>query len=310
EYNGSLDETIAAGSGVAQLFYQRGDFTAILGLRRDSYSSFGPETSPRAALSYQHKNWLIRVAAGKAFRAPAISDLYLPPTSYMGMTFRGNPNLKPEYAYTYEIGLRKFKTIKERENRRHNLTAKTDFTLYTTDAKDFFDYILVDPATLTFEPRNVTRTSIWGVEFQSVLSNIITPRLNLLINFSYTDARYKEYPQDPFVEGKNVEYIPRHSGSAALSYNFPNGTRFLLYCRASDHRNTDPQNYKVNNLHSYSVFGLRFESPLISPEKEKRWGGSSFLFLSVDNLLDEKYFEVKGSPAPGRTFSAGVKVEF
>jgi len=311
EYNGSLDETSYTGSGFAQLFYERGNFTALLGLRHDTYSSFGGETSPRAALSYILKNGLlIRAAAGKSFRAPAISDLYLPPTSYMGMTFRGNPDLEPEYAWTYEIGFRRDTVIKQLQNPKTNTTLKTDVTFFSTDAKDFFDYILVDPATLTFEPRNITRTSINGAELQLAFSNILLPRLDLILNYAYTEAIYKRYPPNPSVEGNNVEYIPRNLGSAALSYRFTNGTRFVLYMKASDHRNTDPQNWTDNNLHSYAVLGLRFSAPLFTPEKEKQRSGSGLLFISVDNLFNKEYFETKGQPAPGRSFSAGIQVEF
>ena len=307
EFNGSLDETLYMGSGFAQVMYQRGGVSLLLGARHDESSRFGGETSPRFGFSYLYRNgWLLRATVAKAFRPPAISDLYLPPTSFGGMTFRGNPDLEPEHAWTYELGARRKVALLEREE-GNNLVLKTDVTLFFTEARDFFDYILVDPLTLTFEPQNVTRIRIAGAELQLLFKNIL-PAMNFVLNYTYTDAVYKAYPTDPTVEGNRVEYIPDHTGTAAVDYTFKNGAKLLFFCRASDHKNTDPQNYKRNNLPAYACFGLRFSSPLTSPAKKK--SVSSLFFFSIDNVFDKNYYYVRGQLAPGRTFSAGVEVRF
>lgn len=307
EYNGSLDKTLYTGSGFAQVLFQRGSVSLLLGLRQDKSSLFGGETSPRLAFSYLCKNrWLLRAAAGKAYRPPAISDLYLPPTLYAGMTFQGNPDLQPEHAWTYEIGGRR-KTVLFERGKGDSLALKSDVTLFLTEAYDFFDYTLIDPSTLTFEPRNVTRTQITGVELRLHFNNIL-PKLNLLLNYTYNKAVYKRHPTDPSVEGNRVEYIPDHFGTAALDYTFGNGAKLILFCKASDHRNTDPQNYKRNNLPAYASFGVRFSSPLkLSTDKK---GVLSSLFLSIDNLFDRKYYYLRGERAPRRAFSVGIEVRF
>lgn len=306
EFNGSPDETLYTGSGFAQVAYRQSGLSLLLGLRHDESSLFGGETSPRFGLSYLYRNgWLLRATVAKAYRPPAISDLYLPPTSFGGETFRGNPDLEPEHAWTYEVGVRRKLSLLQRE-KGANLVLKTDVTLFFTEARDFFDYILVDSATLTFEPRNVTRTRIAGAELQLAFKNIL-PATNLILNYTYTDAEYGAYPADPTVEGNRVEYIPDHTGTAGVDYTFENGAKILFFCRASDHRNTDPQNYKRNNLPAYACFGLRFSSPLTSSEKE---GLFSSLFLSIDNIFDKNYYHFRGQLAPGRTFSAGVEMRF
>ena len=48
---------------------------------------------------------IVRAAGGKAFRAPTISDQYLPTTQFFGMTFEGNPLLEPERLTGGEIGV-------------------------------------------------------------------------------------------------------------------------------------------------------------------------------------------------------------
>src|SRR5262249_50391224 len=67
-----------------------------LGLRRDHYSTFGSETSPRAAVAWSANGHKFRAAYGEAFRAPQIGELYLP--------FFGNPDLHAEHSRSTELG--------------------------------------------------------------------------------------------------------------------------------------------------------------------------------------------------------------
>src|SRR5205814_1831164 len=48
------------------------------GVRRDSYTTFGSEVSPRLAASWSRDGNKFRAAYGQAFRAPQIGELYLP----------------------------------------------------------------------------------------------------------------------------------------------------------------------------------------------------------------------------------------
>lgn len=63
------------------------------------YSEFCPQIQLVTAID-DEQSWYVNV--GRAFRMPALSDMY-------GSTWRknGNPNLEPEYGYNYEIGWKK-----------------------------------------------------------------------------------------------------------------------------------------------------------------------------------------------------------
>ena len=73
----------------------------IGGVRFDSYSDFGRETSPKVSVVYapaaSHR---VRSSYGHGFRPPFFGELYLntPPS------FVGNPSLKPETANTFDLG--------------------------------------------------------------------------------------------------------------------------------------------------------------------------------------------------------------
>lgn len=75
------------------------DWTLTGGLRHDHYSDFGGTTNPRAALVWDASlDWTAKLLYGRAFRAPAFTELY----SINNPVVRGNPDLKPETINTWE----------------------------------------------------------------------------------------------------------------------------------------------------------------------------------------------------------------
>ena len=80
--------------------------TVTLGLRFDNHSIFGSAVSPKAGLNLRVTDyWRIRASYGRGFRAPDSGQLFyrfLNPTNfYQGA---GNPNLRPEYAHSVQVG--------------------------------------------------------------------------------------------------------------------------------------------------------------------------------------------------------------
>jgi len=285
------------------IHYRR--FRARFGARYDDDSISGGAASPRLCGSVLLKKWLaIRGAVGRTWRPPSLSDLYLPDTNYGSMVFRGNPDLKPETAWTYELGARIFHTLLARNAKPLRLRA--DASIFYTDARAFYDYVVVGTqgGLPLLEPRNIPRISISGAELSARLFNLL-PGLHLLLNYAYIRARYREYPLDPTVEGNNLEYIPSHYGTAAIIYTPSPNTTLIFWCRASDHRNTDIHNWKDLNLPGYAILGVR-AAVLVSDLKTARIR----LLVSVDNLTDREYEEYRGVPAPGRRFGACMEVTF
>lgn len=75
------------------------DWALTAGLRHDRYSDFGGTTNPRLALVWDARlDLVLKLLAGRAFRAPAFSELY----SINNPVARGNPALRPETIATLE----------------------------------------------------------------------------------------------------------------------------------------------------------------------------------------------------------------
>jgi len=76
-----------------------GDWSLTTGLRHDRYSDVGGTTNPRAALVWNAAyNVTAKLLYGRAFRAPAFTELY----SINNPVARGNENLRPETIDTAE----------------------------------------------------------------------------------------------------------------------------------------------------------------------------------------------------------------
>ena len=72
-----------------------------LGLRYDVHSDFADEASPRLALVLPvTATTRLRFSAGRSFRAPTLNDRF-----YSDAWTHGNPDLKPETAWEYELGI-------------------------------------------------------------------------------------------------------------------------------------------------------------------------------------------------------------
>ncbi len=82
---------------MTELLYAPGDAIDLsLALRYDDHSTFGGQTSGRAALAWRPTaEWTVRAVASTGFRAPSLYELY---SAY------GNSALTPEQSRSFELG--------------------------------------------------------------------------------------------------------------------------------------------------------------------------------------------------------------
>ncbi|HVA34327.1 MAG TPA: TonB-dependent receptor [Candidatus Baltobacteraceae bacterium] len=73
------------------------------------FSTFGGSLDPRAGFVWNPTAaTAFRASVGTTFQAPQLSELYVPPTPPRpvgGIVYTGNPNLRPDYATEYDLGL-------------------------------------------------------------------------------------------------------------------------------------------------------------------------------------------------------------
>jgi vitamin B12 transporter len=120
-----------------------GRFFATGGIRYDGNSQFGDAVSPRLTLAWlsRDERWKVRAAAGSAFRAPTVGELYYP--------FFGNPDLEPERSVSWEAGAEAY----------FGKGGRAEATVFWNDLKDLIVYDFA-----ASKNENVGRARTQGVE--------------------------------------------------------------------------------------------------------------------------------------------------
>ena len=250
-----------------------GRLVATAGVRWDDASSYGSAWSPRVTVAWHVLPSLkIRAAAGSAFRAPSLGELYYP--------YTGNPDLKPERSTGVEAGLEE--TVAE--------GVVAEATAFWNDIRDLITY---DP--VTSMDQNIGRARTRGVEI--ALRSAVGTRSTLRASYTYLDARDLD-------SGAFLVRRPRHRASATYAMAFASdGSASVTAMWVGARRDGDAVDFtKIVEDPSY----LRVDAAITLPPLAL----SLAPFVRATNLLGRRYAEVSGFPAPGRRVLAGLEAAF
>ncbi len=289
EIIGSVNEKATTYSAFVQDEFQAAeDVFLVLGLRYDNRTNIDGELSWRVGANWQvAPGTTLRGAVGKAFRAPTISDQYLPTTQYFGLTFEGNPDLTPEFLYSAEVGVDQV------------IVPGTvlSVTGFASDFEDFWDFLMDTDG--VFRPQNVGKVRILGIE------SIVTTKLGYGFiadaNYTYTDATYTDFDQDPDVEGNRLDDNVKHRGSVGVTWRHADGHAVRFGLLITGDRYTDPANTQMGHLESFMVADIQGVARLTE---------GIDLTVNVQNLFNTRYHVRPEFKQPGRAIFVGLRATF
>ena len=205
-----------------------------VGVRRDQFSTFGSETSPRVAAAWGAGGNKIRAAYGQSFRAPQIGELYVP--------FFGNPDLKAERSRSAEIGYDRYFT-----NSSLSITAFNN---------DFNELIVYDVVSNRFE--NIGEARSRGVELTGATrSGPISTRV------MYTYLKATEEPS-----GELLVRRPKHTVSVALGWDGKRAGADLVVVGVGSRRDVNdlfPFKTVTNERYTTADLTLRWNASKFTP---------------------------------------------
>ncbi len=242
------------------------NFTSVIGLRYDKYSSFAGMTSPKLTASYKisadNLFFIPYFVLSKGFRAPKLSEYASP---------WGTHDLKPETSKNIEGGLK----IVDKNN-------LIRFSFFNTDYENLivFDYI-------TYKLKNSERDRISGfsVSFQRKLFGENS--------FSLSFIKLKA---ENIKTGKKLLRRPDFQIKGDLTFSFGHFDIFLFGRFVGKRKDYDEKSFSIVDAESFSVFNLNLRYAL-----SKHFS----LFLKINNLFDKNYYEIYGYPSPGRGVFGG-----
>ncbi len=245
------------------------------GAQLNYYSDFGTNLFPGVDAGYMFsKNIKAYANVGYTYRVPTYTDLY-----YADPANVGNPNLKPEYAVSYEAGVKLL-----------NLSwLSGQASYFVRNGKRIIDWtksVSTDP----WKPDNLIGVNMSGWDMNvSLLPSLILHHNffeRLDVSYTYIDAQKVE--EQIFsryaLENLNNQIV------VSLSMNYTKRVRHTITYRYSD---------RVN-LPDYSVTDTRLS-----------WNGNSLSFFAdVTNIFDEPYKETNLVTLPGRWVKMGISYTF
>lgn len=278
--------------------------TAYLGGRYDKWKFYDgynldgslPERtessfSPKLSLVYQqNEKTTLHFSAGKSFSAPSfINTARLWPMggSSAGYYLIPSPNIAPEKATSYEVGLERV------------ISAKTLFSanLFQNEIEDMImqssyrDDGTIDAHNLYW--RNVAKVRIKGAELE--LKHKFSPNLTSYINYTYNHSEILKH-ENKNNEGNQVPTVPKEMLNLGLTY-------------AQGKIMTNLQGRYVSKVYDDDANTTYYQPHFVVDSKISYHANSDTeVALYVDNLFDKQYRE--DSLAPGRLVSVEVTQKF
>jgi vitamin B12 transporter len=251
-------------------------------LRYDWDNTYTAGLSEMLGAVYQATDTIdLRLSGGRSFRAPTFEDLYdyyyNPVWIY---TYEGNPNLKPETAYSGEFGA-DLKAGKLSCSASVNARYVEDMITYYTD-----------PVTYIGTEINLDSAFVSGASLNARYA--IGPA-TLSAGYDFV------YPLDlsggsTIWNGPVLTNFSQHTVTASADFTFGLATAGLAARYASSH--TDAAS-TAQTMPGVFLLGLRSSFQVAQNTK---------LTFDVDNLLDQQYQVIYGYPMPGITLKLGMLV--
>ena len=223
---------------------------------------------------------IFHASAGKKTRFPTLFELY---SEYGG----GNPNIKYEKTYAYEVGA------------EHHFTETcwSSLTYFYNDVEDLIDRERIDGDWVF---KNIADATLYGVE----ATFDVEPLRNLQIGLNYTFQYAKDMETD-----RQLDYTPRHRANADVRYWFPFGLTASVqttYTQREYEHQFDNKTKTETKRKLPDAFLVNCK--LIQALPIYRGLGSEVWF-QAQNLFDKKY-DRDAHPCPGLNYLVGATLRY
>ncbi len=271
---GERRRTVATFYAEHRMEYFQKKLAITPGVQVNYYSDFGTNVLPGVDAGYRlgaHATLFGNI--GYTYRVPTFTDLY-----YTDPVNAGNPNLQPEYAWNYELGIK--------THRLKNLQAEA--ALFVRDGRNMIDWVRAtdsDP----WKPINVLALVMKGIDSQLTYrfnSNRNNPLQSFQLNYTYILANAQS--QENMLSRYALENLKHQlRANVVLTY-----TKHLTHTISAAY-------YNRVNLDDYTIVDTRLSYNATA------WS----IFADVTNIFDVTYQETNLVTMPGRWFKAGVTIK-
>lgn len=229
-------------------------------------------------------------SVGRNVHFPSLNDQYFQPG--------GNPNLKPEIGLSFEGGV---------HYAFENLFFATDIgvTFFRSEIENWIMWL--PHLKGHWEPININRVGTQGSEFSiSALLRRGSLRFKIIGQYTYTLSSVKNSGGiiSPIWEGRQLPFIPIHSGGVVLSANWRSFYTTYTFTHFSERYTTTR-----SNTNSYRMLYPYYMSAVSIGKNIEIRDKTLGMQIRVDNLFNESYQTILWRPMPGRNFNLIFRLE-
>lgn len=251
------------------------DLVLVPGIRGDWHSEFGWTLSPRIGLSWNLRpETHIRASAGRAFRAPTLSELFQPDWMVApGVTLVSNASLEPEYIWAFDAGV---------EHRFKNFASVSIDAFYN----DMDNLIGFETRADTLNYVNISSAWSAGCEVEAELRP--ASWLSPFVRYAFQETEDRQ-------TGEDLEYMPLHTLHVGTRLDVHKGPLRLTGSWVSS--------WIGNRMyHDWARGESRDLAPYWRTDLSVKVWWKNFLWVSFNaqNVTNETYEETGGILAPGR----------
>lgn len=220
----------------------------------------------------------------RSYRIPTLNDLY--------WNIWGNPNLKPEQGYTFDLGLH----YKHKAGSWHTEIGVTGFSNHISD------WIIWLPKGAIWTPENLKKVWSRGLESQVSVEWVLSSfNAGIIAKYNYIRAAQLNTSSITANEKLQLIYVPEHKALVSLALGWKQyDIRFdqsFTGRRYSDTENLSPlESYLVSDISTGNRFDL------------KRWHVS--VRFKINNVFDKSYQAIAWYAMPGRSFELNITFSF
>ncbi len=222
------------------------------------------------------------------YKFPSLNDLYWQPG--------GNPDLKPEEGFSYDLSLRYTPKIGE------YFYFYGEVTGYVMNIDNWIMWLPSDH--WYWEPRNVHNVLSAGAEVLTSLTwRYLDWRVKLGVNYTYSRSmnRERNFAEDNTYH-KQLPYVPLHKANARLRVDYKNLFFTYLVNYTGERYTSADEAYSTN---AYTIHDLELGYDI---KLRKRYKLTPK--LRVDNLFDTYYESTQFYPMPLRSILGSIMFTF
>jgi iron complex outermembrane receptor protein len=240
----------------------------------------------------------LRVSGGKAFRAPPLNQLYKTWISTSSQSvYNSNPDLDPETVLSWDAGAEQtlWKGAKIKATYFQNYLSNMIYNITIGSGT-----IPGDSRTYTFKKiSNVGGAETKGVELEAEQN--FGRYLRLFTAYTYTNSAITDFAPDPTLVGKQLTQAPEHMVNVGFDASYGPASLFTSWRYVSKRYGQDDNSDTVNGV--FGSYDPYFVMDMKASYMVTDWATVS---LSVNNVLDERYFVYYVSP--GRSWFAELSL--